>query len=104
MDFLDEGLVLERVRPGSKFESATETTATRLRVGYVGQDNEEGNDNDGLLMGDVEHREMETAGRLVPSSVTSLFTVSDAFTSSGEGSISQELCYNNMSMSLMSLR
>ena len=55
LNFLDEGLVLKRVRPGSKIESTTETTATHLQVGYVGQDNVVGNDNNRLLMGDVEH-------------------------------------------------
>ena len=55
MNCLDEGLVLERVRPGSKIKSGTETIATHFQVGYVGQDNDGGNDNDRLLMGDVEH-------------------------------------------------
>ena len=67
---MDEGLVLERVRPGSKIKSGTETIATHLQVGYVGEDNDGGDDNDELLMGDLEppgdrhNRKTGTSSRL----------------------------------------
>jgi len=65
---LDEEVALER--PKSKIKSASETTATHPQVGYVGQDNDGNNNNDGLLMLDVEplgdgdSKKTGTSGRL----------------------------------------